>query len=232
MIPYLPFHIVAELSPYHEVESVIHLMTSLIKPKVKPYLKLLTLDKLGVLRILYHLNHDRYGNSEITIQSVGNTTIISNSDGTRKIQIVEVEVETEFRRRDHFLRIEWLRNDVYHCLTNAARIFIENGEIIEESWYAYGIRHRKDGPALISKVINASGILHVSQEAWYQSGKYHRENGPALTTRYYSGAKRSEIWYIRGKMHRKTGPASIYWYENGNKQSERYVSLCATQPIK
>jgi len=53
------------------------------------------------------------------------------------------------------------------------------------TWWADGLLHREDGPA----VMYPSGI-----QFWYRKGKQHREDGPAVT--YSDG---STLWYLSGK---------------------------------
>jgi len=83
----------------------------------------------------------------------------------------------------------------------------------EGEWhFMNGIRHREDGPAVIS----ASGT-----EQWYLNGRRHREDGPAVT--YAGGA---EEWYHHGKKHREDGPAVI-WPDGSEKwdgQTEWWIN--------
>ena len=83
-------------------------------------------------------------------------------------------------------------------------------------WYADGVLHREDGPAM---------LRGKKYRAWYFYGSLHRENGPAL-----SGAIWGE-WWIHGKRHREDGPAieanlgmeyrkSHRWYIQGIEMSE------------
>lgn len=70
------------------------------------------------------------------------------------------------------------------------------------------IKHREDGPAVISK--------NGGFQEWYINGQDHREDGPAII--YSSGTK---IWCINGILHREDGPAIIRysgesWYKYGN----------------
>ena len=78
------------------------------------------------------------------------------------------------------------------------------------AWYKDGLRHREDGPAIISP---------AGSEYWYQNDQLHRLGGPA----YISGGCRA--WYKDGLRHREDGPAIEYtsgageWYLHGKQLS-------------
>ena len=79
-------------------------------------------------------------------------------------------------------------------------------------WIVNGLRHRTDGPA----VITANG-----SKFWHLNGKYHRTDGPAVE--FADGTK---YWYLNGLKHRTEGPAiewangDKFWYLNGDNLTE------------
>jgi|JI10StandDraft_1071094.scaffolds.fasta_scaffold31956_8 hypothetical protein len=77
--------------------------------------------------------------------------------------------------------------DIPNDFTGVAHV---NGE---EHWFVNGVRHREDGPAIIS----SNGI-----KQWYKNGKYHRLDGPA-----YEGINGARQWFKEGRWHREDGPA-------------------------
>ena len=80
-----------------------------------------------------------------------------------------------------------------------------------KEWYAYGKRHRLDGPA----------IENDKGREWFVDGKRHRYGAPAVE--YCDGTKE---WFVDGKRHRMDGPAiecvsgSQAWRINGESISE------------
>lgn len=67
----------------------------------------------------------------------------------------------------------------------------DNGE---EHWFVNGVRHREDGPAIIS----SNGI-----KQWFKEGRWHREDGPAIESPIRITAEFSVLqktWYLEGKL--------------------------------
>lgn len=94
-----------------------------------------------------------------------------------------------------------------------------------EEWYRYGLKHRLNKPAVISK----------DYKVWYKNGLIHNKNGPA-----YIGIDRVD-YYIDGKLHRVNGPARVIkyggkvivqeWWLNGLRHRTNGPAIIRTQQL-
>lgn len=84
-----------------------------------------------------------------------------------------------------------------------ARIFMyKTGEIIEEEYYLYGLKHRLNNkPAHILRTLD-----QITRE-WWLYGQRHRTNGPAYEQISFNHSERQ--WWIKNKLHRKGKPALV-----------------------
>lgn len=66
-----------------------------------------------------------------------------------------------------------------------------------QEWHRHGVRHRKDGPAIITALTTGELV------EYYVAGRRHRLDGPAYVSDDVHG------WYVEGKLHRLDGPALV-----------------------
>lgn len=102
-------------------------------------------------------------------------------------------------------------------------------KVLDETRYTLnGLKHREDGPAVISRLkhewwINGelhredgpARVINGGSVCYYVRGKLHREDGPAIHL-----SNGLQEWYVNGVRHRQDGPAYIYgnrkeWWKNG-----------------
>jgi hypothetical protein len=133
--------------------------------------------------------------SEISKASLANVILyssLSTGDNWTNEKLLSLAGDVAVRPLNHD---EWR-------VTNALRL-IHTSEVIcfEDN---KGRRHRKDGPAFVTK----------RMRAWYNRGQWHRTHGPAL--QFIDG---SCVWYVEGLKHRTDGPA----VELANGHQERWI---------
>jgi hypothetical protein len=85
-------------------------------------------------------------------------------------------------------KYEWYYCDKLHNIdADKPSIILFNGRM---EWFSHGMRHRKNGPAILSP---------RKHESWWQNDMPHREDGPAVI--WENGG--TEIW-LEGNMFRST----------------------------
>ena len=81
-------------------------------------------------------------------------------------------------------------------MNNPKITYHDNGNVLSESYYLNGKRHRENGPAFIFYYKNGK----IYFEHYYLNDKYHRENGPAVIF-YDNGKIESERYYLNGILY-------------------------------
>lgn len=119
-----------------------------------------------------------------------------------------------------------LKNEegLFHCEDGPAIIMKDaiTGRVMREHWYLNGIRHRKDGPAVVQYSYLWSKKHPVLEEYWV-NGLRHREDGPARITWFYGESQVSnEHWYRNNKAHNTSGFAIIDYNSDGTIASADY----------
>ena len=85
-------------------------------------------------------------------------------------------------------------------------------------YYLNGVKHRKDGPALIWYYYCGDILV----EKYCINGKVHRKNKPAYIEYYKNNIVEREIYYYNGKKHNINGPAFIIYYNDDNIERKEF----------
>lgn len=116
-------------------------------------------------------------------------------------------------------------DSILHCPDGPALVGTKNGKPYQEYW-AWGYRHRADGPAIIwgsnyefwyygvrhrLEIGKPTVILEDGSHFFHTCGQLHRTDGPAVVDK-----KRNILaWYQHGVLHRDGAPAFIKKLKNG-----------------
>lgn len=126
-------------------------------------------------------------------------------------------------------------NGVIHCKAGPAITIMQNGRPICYKWYQNGVKHRENGPAVVSNRkdrykrvwythgkmhrkklparITVCGSLYIKE--WCSDGVLHRIGAPAYIATT-NGIITEQRWYLHGKQHRVGEPAVIKYNLRGN----------------
>lgn len=103
---------------------------------------------------------------------------------------------------------EWYKNGLRHRDNGPAVI-----STTQESYYKYGSRHRDDNlPATTNYTLLKNGDKKIESEEYFVEGLRHRDDGPAI--QWSSG---SYQYYKHGRLHNENGPACHYIDYDGVK---------------
>lgn len=102
-------------------------------------------------------------------------------------------------------------------------------------WYSHGVKHRENGPTLISYYVDGS----VKQVDYYSHGSCHRISAPASLYYADNNVLMHVEYYEENKLHRVDGPArltfdrntepvTIEYYQKGEgkRKDSRYPVFC------
>jgi hypothetical protein len=128
--------------------------------------------------------------------------------------IIEKGKERYFLNNTEFTKEDWEKERLNHpvitfdAVRQTMTYRLPNGKLHrddgpayedtkQEHWYKNGLRHRENGPAIITK--------DGKEPTYYRDGQLHRDDGPA-----YVDVAKTQHWYKKGVRHCATGPAVIY----------------------
>lgn len=131
---------------------------------------------------------------------------------------------------------------IIHCATGPAVTITRDGSVICRKWYRNGVKHRDNGPAVVSnrkgrykRAWYANGAIHRKKlpariivraheyiKEWYTDGMLHRVGAPAriMTT---DGIIAERVWCCRGKIHNVGAPAIVRYSLHGNVKEEIWM---------
>lgn len=118
-----------------------------------------------------------------------------------------------FSTSNEILREEWRDGETLHSVEDHPAVIIstlnsqEEPVILENQWYAQGMRHRPEinGPAWIKMDDKGEPLQYI----YYNTGLIHRSDGPAFIS---NGVTK---YYKHGELDRRDGPAVILETDKG-----------------